>query len=278
MPAALPVIALVVLLVNLLAAGATSFPGVFVAAWVLLPVALADSQAPVWNWQLPRLAVFGILGVALAMLTTCVRTKLAPVLSENARVAAADEFIQQGQLPAADAELIAAARADRWSPEAWRRLADLRLQVYLQTGRAMDYESFSQAMLIFRRKNPRHHRQFEACGNWLLLAWRKSGEPMRLAAAVDSYSQAASAYPSRALGQAQLAWALHLAGQTESAAKAAAEALRLDALNPHAEQKLNAQFVYDPLISPTGITSYRPENAEQTMLGLRRSASPKDVP
>ena len=44
MPVALPVIALVVLLVNLLAAGAASFPGVFNSAWVLLPIALIVGQ------------------------------------------------------------------------------------------------------------------------------------------------------------------------------------------------------------------------------------------
>ena len=62
MPVALPVIALVVLLVNLLAAGSTSFPGVFLTAWLLVPVALARADAPAWTWPLHRPAGLALLG------------------------------------------------------------------------------------------------------------------------------------------------------------------------------------------------------------------------
>jgi hypothetical protein len=71
---------------------------------------------------------------------------------------------------------------------------------------------------------------------------------------------------------------LHLAGRPKEAAAEAAEALRLDALNPHAEQKLKSQFVYDPKITAEGLTPSRGENAEQTMLGLRKTNGSENPP
>ncbi|MDX1945337.1 MAG: O-antigen ligase family protein [Pirellulaceae bacterium] len=278
LPLAVPVLALVVLLVNLLAAGAASFPGVFLGVWVLIPVALVVARSPVWNWRLTRPMLLAHLATALALLTLIVRTEVNPVLTASARQLLATEAISAGNQAQAEADLLAAAAADRWSPEPWRMLAELRAQVHAQTGNPADYDRFAAAAEEFRRRDPHHDRQFESRGHWLLLAWRKTGRSELLEEAIEAYHAAAEWHPALALHQAQLAWTLHLAGESAAATAAAERALALDAVNPHAELKLARQRVYDPEDGPGNRPPFRPEDAEQTARRLRTNSGPEKSP
>ena len=56
--------------------------------------------------------------------------------------------------------------------------------------------------------------------------------------AVQAYTRAVEYYPNSGMLHAQLAWACHVTGGEEEARRHAEEALRLDALMPHAELKL----------------------------------------
>jgi hypothetical protein len=84
------------------------------------------------------------------------------------------------------------------------------------------------------------------------------------------YHIASELYPNYNLGNAELAWVLHVGGKDAEAAREAAEALRLDELTPHAEQKLSSQRVYD---APQAAPNQRPlpgdRTAEQLMQQLR---------
>jgi tetratricopeptide (TPR) repeat protein len=261
---------LLVLLLNLLAAGATSFPGVFNTAWILLPVALANSETPVWTWQPKRIPALALVLASLALVFLCSRTLVSPVLESAALLARADEALATRQPSEAQATLLAAASADPWSPIPWHRLADLRFQHWLATQSDTDWHDFQSAADEFARREPHHEIQFTAQGNWLLAAWRRSNDPAHLAAAIDAYRQAVAWYPERALMHAQLAWALHLAGRADEAAAAADRAIELDAKNPHAEQKLSRQTVYDPSLETT--------TAEQIVRRLRTSTGPETLP
>ncbi len=265
-----PVIALLVLLINLLAAGATSFPGVFNTAWILIPVALANSESPAWTWQPKRVPALTMVLASLALVFLCSRTLVSPVLEASTQLARADEALATRQPSEAELALLAAANADPWSPTPWHRLADLRLQHWLATQSNDNWHAFKSAAVEFARRDPHHEIQFTAQGNWLLSAWRRSNDPAHLAAAIDAYRQAAAWYPERALMHAQLAWALHLAGQKNDVRKAAEHAAALDAQNPHAEQKLSHQTIYDPSLE--AIT------AEQIVRRLRTSARPETLP
>jgi hypothetical protein len=265
-----PVIALLVLLINLLAAGATSFPGVFQTTWILLPVALANRASPAWTWQPKSFTGFALVLASLALVFLCSRTLVSPVLEASTQLARAEEALATRQPHEAEAALLAATQADPWSPVPWHRLAELRFQHWLATQSDDDWHAFQSASGEFARRDPHHEIQFTAQGNWRLSAWRRSNDPTHLAAAIDAYRQAAAWYPERALMHAQLAWALHLAGDANEAAATADRAKALDAQNPHAEQKLSRQTVYDP--------SLEPATAEQIVRRLRSSTGLETLP
>jgi tetratricopeptide (TPR) repeat protein len=275
MPTAVPVISLVVLLTNLFAAGAATFPGVFGSAWLLVPLALVHGggQAP-W-WKMPRGGALAAILAALLLLGACVYTEYSPVLRASVELEQGQRLAGEGHLDKADQTLLVAAAQDPWSPEPWRALADVRLQVWLRTQEAADWERFVLAVDQFIRRDSRHFQSYEAKGNWYLTAWRKRDRGTDLATAVEGYREATQWHPSRAQQHAQLAWVLHLAGRDQDARAEAETALRLDGLNPHAEQKLAKQAVFDPPSGSGGQAAYRPENAEQTMEQLRKSIGPE---
>ena len=91
----------------------------------------------------------------------------------------------------------------------------------------------------------------------------------------DALRRAADLYPGNAMAHAELAWALHVAGQDLPAAKSATEALRLDRMNPHQELRLGSRRLFD---EPAGgsLTSGMEEvpaggSAEQYMEALSHS-------
>lgn len=276
MPTAVPIIALLALLVNLLAAGATSFPGVFNSAWILLVLALATSQVPAWRIPLTKSRALLLLAASLALMAACVRTELAPVVEVAARLTNASAWHHQARPEAAEQELLAAIEADPWAPEPRRLLADLRLQKWLATGRPDDLAAFEQSAAEYAGSNPAHYRQYEMRGNWYLLAWRKTCLQEHLDQSLAAYRQAVEWHPAKALNHAQLAWALALAGHQNEARTELESALRLDAQNPHAEQKLRQQRIYDPRLSGQAVELYRPENAEQSLMQLRTSIVPEN--
>ncbi|MCI0360617.1 MAG: O-antigen ligase family protein, partial [Planctomycetaceae bacterium] len=274
MPAALPVISLIALLVNLLAAGAASFPGVFQTAWILVPLALANSNAPAAGWSPSAPWRIGLLAFAAVLAVLCMKTAFSPVLTAPARIAAAEHLIRTRRYEQARHELTLAAADDPWSPVPQRLLAILALDTWIGTGSPADWEQFAAAVAAYQRLSPRHHATYTDLGRWYLLAWRRNGDPRHLDAAINAYRQAVMWYPGRALERIQLAWALHLAGRDDEAAQLAAEAQRLDDRNPHLELKLSRQTVYDPPSDPANPSSELP-SAELILRKLRKPSSPE---
>ncbi len=276
------VIPQVVLLINLLAAGAVVFPGVISTLLVLAPVALflagssalSSVQRPLHMPLQVRLSwtAAGIVTLSAALVAmTCLYTEYHPVL--NGRLALADALysLDQKQFREAEPKTVAAAKADSLSPEPLRLLAELRLARWQATGRPKDWEDFVQVADAFVKADPRHHLAWYTRGTWFLTAWRKSGNQEDLEKAISAFAQAAMRYPNRALYHAQLAWVLHLAGHPTEASQAAEQALALDAQMPHREQKLNRQHVADPDVSQERPATFREEDAEQTVQRLRKA-------
>jgi tetratricopeptide (TPR) repeat protein len=272
---------MLVLLVNLLAAGATSYPGVFNTAWILVPLALANAAAPAWSWQPSPGSVLALVLSALAATVLCARTQVSPVLDAANEIALAEAALQAHRPAQAEQALLAAANLDPWSPTPWQMLAEFRLQVWLETGNQRDWEQFQAAAAQFGRRDGRHHSQFAMQGNWLLAAWRKTGDRVRIEEAIDAYRQAVAWYPKRAAGHAQLAWALHLAGEPGEAKSAAEQAHQLDLQNPHGEQKLDRQRIYDPALGSEPAAdpvAGQPPTAEQIVDRLRTSTGLEELP
>lgn len=266
MPRAVPAIALLVLTINLLAAGGISFAGIAPSWWLLLAMVSHGERRPARQRDLSRSAVGVLAAVALLLVLGCLVTLYWPVLRCRAQLDQGLALLRQQRLGEAEAAFAAAADEDPYAVEPWNNLAALYHHGAVQTGSAHAMAGFEAAIHQALRRNPRAPALRQQIGDWRLALYARSGERRQLQEALDAYTEWVRLYPNHAFGQAQLAWAHHLAGDDQAASQAAAEALRLDALNPHREKKLSQQRVLDPLADSAGPR----ENAEQTMRRLRR--------
>jgi O-antigen ligase len=281
------VVPLVVLLVNLLAAGAVAFPGVIESLLVLAPAALclagmqgsgaAAGATPGLprEFSLSKNAAAGLALAALALTIACLFTEYWPVLKSRSALERAMDHWRAGELPEAQRLAEEAALADPRDPEPWRMLAEMRLSKWLVTGAEADWHQFLRADAGFEERDPRNHLVHAKRGNWFLTAWRKSGRQGDLEHALAEYRRAIECYPNWAFYQAQLGWTLHLAGRTEEARAAAEAARRLDDQMPHGDKKLRVQKVADPQIVGGTVHPERPETAEQTVEQLRNTVGTK---
>jgi hypothetical protein len=275
--ASLPVIGLVTLLVNLLAAGAASFPGVVSSAWVLSACALAVAEGHQPGWSLSRTYLPALIVAPLAIGIACFWTEYSPVLRHQALMHEAGQLLEPIRLrPVLVAKAIerleAAAQADPASSEAWEELAELHLQQWL-AGRTESWQKFVDTADEWQRRRPASHRQYAQRGAWFLQAYRHAGRPGDLMAAQQAYQQAVDRYPASALAHAQAAWVDHLAGDAEQAQTEAALAMDLDARNPHEEFKLRRNRLVDPVPKDDAPGTWRierQETAEQTLNMLRK--------
>ena len=275
--ASLPAIGLVTLLVNLLAAGAASFPGVVSSAWVLAACALAAATGQQRGWPLSRTYLPALIVAPLAVGIACFWTEYSPVLHHQAQLHEAERLLQPQRLrPALLAKgiehLEAAAQADAASSEPWEELARLHLQQWL-SGHRDAWQKFVDAADEWQRHRPASHRQYAQRGAWFLQAYRHAGRADDLQAAQQAYEQAVERYPASALAHAQLAWVYHQAANDKRAAAEAALALELDARNPHEEFQLHRNRLVDPVPEddPPGTWRIeRRETAEQTLKTLRK--------
>jgi hypothetical protein len=69
-----------------------------------------------------------------------------------------------------------------------------------------------------------------------------AADPAQLQAAIADYRRSVELYPNNCLRRAKLAIALRDAGEEQQSADQTAEALRLDELTPHLDQKLSAEL------------------------------------
>jgi O-antigen ligase len=269
-PIAVPTIGLTVLFVNLLAAGGIGFASVASTLWVL--AALLNNQvevAPTGKIISQRLSVVIAL-IALIILGAFAKVGYLPQLSRETLLAGGDTRRMEGQPAAALAAFTAATEADPYSPDGWERLADLAHQAWLETGEQRYYQTFINASEEMLARNRRSSSAQFQVGRWWLAAYRRLGKPQYIEQTLAHYRIAVQRYPNYNLGRAELAWALHLSGEDEEAAREAAEALKLDQLLPHAEQKLANQRVYDsPRALPDQLPLPGERNAEQLMQELR---------
>ncbi len=268
--------AIVVMLVNFLAAGGIGFAGVALSLWLLAALLLnqaeADRQSPpeVWNRTLRRWPAIGIT-VAVGVLFVCFhQTAYSPITEAQTLLTDGNTRRMLGQpLPALTA-FRRAADADPFSPEPWERAGELANEIWVQSGEHSFEELFRVAVRENLARNSRSSNAHMLVGHQWLAAYRRFGKRDYLDQAVGYYGIAVKLYPNYNLGRAQLAWALHLAGEDKRAKVEADEALRLDSLNPHQEQKLARQRLFDA--TPSDATQPAPpgdRSAEQMLRELR---------
>jgi tetratricopeptide (TPR) repeat protein len=273
---------MLVLYVNLLAAGGFNFAGVAQTGWVLLALVLNGLDDPESaagrstdfagrpaadgaGGPTSRLAAMGRVLAALLLVGAYHLTMYGPVLKRQVELAAGDAWGERSQWDQAEAAYLAAAAADPYSAEPWLRLASLHYQAAITARADRPRRQFEAAVAECLRRNPHSHTTWKQVGDWQLGLYRATGNRVQLGAAVAAYAHSVRLYPNSSLAHAQLAWAYHVAGDGARAATEAEEAWRLDARNPHRERKLAAQQLFEPrreeLVG---------ENAEQCIQRLRR--------
>jgi O-antigen ligase/Tfp pilus assembly protein PilF len=250
------------LCLNLMAAGALAFPSLTASLLVLiaLSVNLSGTER---RLSLPAKTHWLLAGGAAILALLCWTTTAWPGFQVRQLTAGARDAMARGEGAQAENLLLAAAAADPRAVDSWMGLAELRFQRWRQAPTAAHWTSFQSAAQRMLALNPRSAPAWSNVGLWHMAAFRQ-GEPGALTGAVEAFRKAVELYPNHALGHANLAWALSLAGDSSGATTEANRALELDGLNPHQEQKLSRQVIADPQISAA-------ETAEQTM---RRLAPP----
>lgn len=237
---ALPVATLAVL-VNLLAAGGIGFPAVAAGWWLVGALAFNGAEMFSWSGSAPRW-LWGLMSASsLLLIVAFYLTCYQPVFESQSRLAVAGVAGERGDSRTMLEELRAAADADPWSSAASVQLASLYHSQWLATGSPSAREEFERSTLEALRRDRRAHSLRRELGDLLVAAYGRMGDRAALGDAVALYRDAISLYPTHAPHHAQLAWALWVAGEQDTSRVAAREALRLDDLNPHREQKLAAQ-------------------------------------
>jgi tetratricopeptide (TPR) repeat protein len=193
-------------------------------------------------------------------------------LNASTKLALASDAQSQGRLVEAEQLLLSAAAADSYRVEPWQALAQLRLTMWLDGRDASREADFAEAAHETLARHRRSRAAHQAYGDWYLRAYRVTGQRRFLDEAIVGYRRAVELYPNYNLVHAQLAWALQIAGRFAESRAEAEEALRLDELNPHREQKLVEQVVFDlPQRFASQATNPPDMDAEQLMHSLRSS-------
>jgi tetratricopeptide (TPR) repeat protein len=271
-PIAVPAIGIAVLLINLLAAGGIGFASVASTLWILAALLINHVETENAERLLSQRRALTVALAGLIAVGLFTHFGYLPQLNRETSLAEGETQRLAGQRAAALEAFRQATEEDPYSPDGWERVADTAHQVWSETGSDQYYREFvaaSQRMIALNDRSSFAHSQV---ARWWLSAYRRFGQSKHLEEAVRYCRIAIELYPNYNLGHAELAWVLHVAGNDSEAARESAEALRLDQLTPHAEQKLAEQRVYD---APQALPNQRPlpgdRTAEQLMQQLRNN-------
>lgn len=248
LPRLLPGIAAVVLLINLSAAGGISFPGIAGSLWLLLAVALAQGSFNTPPTVLTRLPILATVAVVGGLTLACHLTAYEPVIKcrQALLMTARAENSREKSPGTYEANLARAAQADPWSSEPRQMLASLEYMLWERRFTGDSLTDFERAMQQAIEAQPKSSAVWTKKGDWywsIGLRLRDVSSARNKAAefakgALEAYQRAAELYPNHALIRAKLARSLQESQQDASASREAAEALRLDDLTPHTDQKL----------------------------------------
>ena len=268
----------VVLLVHLLASGGISYPGIAGTLWVLFALGLNLTEVG----KSPRSFGIHIAWIATALVcllaVMCYVTAYRPVLSSSGLVehAFSPEMLRN---PERRAELLEEAHvADPRSAANARLLAEARFGLWLDRPSPQRLTAFIEAEEEMRRLDPHSSAAWALSAAWYREIASASGEKEAefRQTAIEHYRTAIDRYPTNSHHHAMLAQTLAAAGETQSAAESATEALRLDKITReagHLDRVLRDELREELLrikTSPEG-TSQALSVSEAIRLGKRRA-------
>jgi hypothetical protein len=243
LPARLPALGMLVLAVNLLAAGGIAYPGVAGTFWVLIALAINaadDSQPDCAPGPLSGGGRFAsMLGgvAAAAALVACYLLAYAPVTDLQAAMLAAETK------HSADARvnaLLDAAAADPLSAEPWTEIGAIELErLKADPKSAASRERF---MLAVTRMVELRSRSSAACrlaAQWYAELFAVERDPTVARFAAQLFERAVELYPTLPVLRAEYALALEQSGQLAEIRPQLGAALEFDAQTPHPDKKLS---------------------------------------
>lgn len=272
LPHGLLLIAMIVLLVNLSAAGGIGFGGVATSFWLLAALIVNDSPRGHRSIHVGRHGMITLAALGLVVLAACHQTLYSPVLTSQTKINQAVAAGHQGRLERAETLLKQAIAADRFASQPWFHLAGVYHSRLLSTTtpEASELRSrFDEAIRQAERRNVRSFALQRQVGDWHLDLYRRFRDPGLLEIALQAYRRWTELYPNSNIAHAQLAWTHHLAGNQDDADRHAALALRLNSLTPHQERKLGEQQIHGGDLFDGTMA-----NAEQRMQDVRKSLNP----
>jgi O-antigen ligase len=235
LPSWLPAVGVVVVLVDLTAAGGIGLPSVAGTFWLLLALGLQNERPRTQRAPTAWIALAGAVGLIMACYVTAYR----PVVECRTQL-----YLAERAPTRAIERLEAATAADPLSVEAWQRLAAARFDAWRLSPSREAFDRFEQAAAESLRLAPNSAAAWAASGDWYSLVSSTSqpgGQQTAggaIAKAAAAYAQAVRLYPTSALNWAKLAEAHAAAGDLPAFRREAEAALRLDAATPHADKKL----------------------------------------
>jgi hypothetical protein len=241
-------------LVNLLAAGGIGVPTVALALWTMVALGLNlrdDRGCGRLRALGGRVPAFGAAAVWVALLGTFIGA-ITPFWKAEAAMAEAEDALnaRPPDFPRAEAAYERAKNADKYSARPWMAMAGLEYEIWKERGSKKEdlrWKKIPIEMLMSveppRAPNSwsRHLQRARMTG---LLLKQLGGDmpPLMItryrADVVHATRTASRLYPTNASLRARLAEASADIGMTDVALKEGREALRLDALTPHADKKL----------------------------------------
>ena len=235
LPASAPAIGVVVLLIDLLAAGGIGLPSVAGTLWLLLALGLQGDPAKV----LRPFAAWVLLGVVIFLAIACYQTAYNPVLTCQGHMRLA-----QRQATQAVQQLEAAAAADPLAVEPWRQLASIAFDQWQQHPEAEVFKQFERANAKVLELSPNAAPNWLNSGEWYFRAFSQTDRngrsimPRAIHDALSAYQKAVELYPNSASYRAKLAEAYGASGDEPQFRQEAEAALRLDKATPHSDKKL----------------------------------------
>lgn len=273
-------VALLVWGVNLLAAGAFVFPGVMLLFGLVVAVqnssALRSDQPPAEKSApaLARLQNWGGLALAGLLVLLCVRSEYTPTLTARGLMSETLAQLSSQRGDAIERLLKETLAADPYHPEAHQLLAQLRLSQFVQNPSKQREEALEQAILDWNRVTAPSPNVYQQQVEWYQTLYRRQPTPEHLAKARAAANEVLRRFPAGAMGHVQAAWLADLAGDKEIARNLAQEALRLDELMPHQEQKLARKKVFDVGFRQGVPIPANAEGAEQVAKRLANPGTP----
>jgi hypothetical protein len=247
LPPRAPALGVLVLAINLLAAGGVSYPGVAGSMWLLLALGVneLDSQrgADGVTRSHYRFAAWGpavCLALVCAALLGCYFVAYRPVLRAAQAMALANE--EHLSTDERINRLVKVAEADPIAAEPWGMIAELEVpRLKSDPNSKESSERFVLATRTFLELRPHTSSAWRQAARWHQELYQEHPGPGIGEAASGYLQRAVELYPNLALLRAEYALVLDAVGDAKAARQQIAIARQLDGQTPHADKKLSPE-------------------------------------